>query len=544
MNILVINGSPKGKKSNTYRLTDAFLRGVRQAEKDAVIEELTVYDMDIKPCRGCFACWSKTPGQCCMQDDMQEALEKMRWADLLIWSFPLYYYNIPGKLKSFMDRQLPMVLPFMTERTDGVGSGSHPARYAEAPKKAVLISTCGFYTAEKNYDSVTEMFDREYGKDAYTTIFCGQGELFRVPELSARTDAYLESVRQAGEEYAKGGIHAETRARLSELLYPKETFEKMADASWGLDETGEKEDESLVFTKQMAALYRKEAWAGKDLVLEMSYTDIGQRYQIVLGKDGSTVLPTPTQQYTTCIETPISVWRSIAAGEIRGDTALMQGRYKVKGDFNLLLHWEDYFGGGENEPEKSAPSGASKSKASKRAADMKVLLQPWLVFWFVPAIDAYYGALITAAVCLLLPLWTLRRQKTVYDALSIALVGGLSLASLLGAPSLIVMPLSYGLFGLMWGISCFLKIPLTAWYSNKDYGGEKVLDNPIFIKTNRILTAAWSILYLITPVWTALFLQSSVPWCTWIFNTVFPMALGAFTAWFQKWYPAKIIRGD
>lgn len=62
MNILVINGSPKGKKSNTYRLTDAFLRGVRQAEKDAVIEELTVYDMDIKPCRGRFACWSKTPG--------------------------------------------------------------------------------------------------------------------------------------------------------------------------------------------------------------------------------------------------------------------------------------------------------------------------------------------------------------------------------------------------------------------------------------------------------------------------------------------------
>ena len=31
MNILVINGSPRGKASNTYRLTQAFLEGIKQA---------------------------------------------------------------------------------------------------------------------------------------------------------------------------------------------------------------------------------------------------------------------------------------------------------------------------------------------------------------------------------------------------------------------------------------------------------------------------------------------------------------------------------
>ena len=42
-----------------------------------------------------------------------------------------------------------MVLPFMTEREDGIGAGAHPARYDMSGKRHVLISTCGFYSAEK-----------------------------------------------------------------------------------------------------------------------------------------------------------------------------------------------------------------------------------------------------------------------------------------------------------------------------------------------------------------------------------------------------------
>jgi len=71
----------------------------------------------------------------------------------------------------------------MTEREDGMGSGSHPSRYDMSGKRYILISTCGFYSAEKNYESVKSMFDYICGKGNYETIFCGQGELFRAPEL-------------------------------------------------------------------------------------------------------------------------------------------------------------------------------------------------------------------------------------------------------------------------------------------------------------------------------------------------------------------------
>ena len=55
----------------------------------------------------------------------------------------------------------------------------------------------------------------------------------------------------------------------------------MADASWGISRTtGEKEADDLVFTRQMAALYNKDAYDGKERVLEICYTDLKHTYQI------------------------------------------------------------------------------------------------------------------------------------------------------------------------------------------------------------------------------------------------------------------------
>ena len=203
MNILVINGSPKGERSNTLRITNAFLEGICDTQKDYFpsIESLNVTQMDINSCLGCFSCWKTTPGKCCIYDDMQIVLKKILWADLIIWSFPLYYFSLPGKLKTVIDRQLPFTTPFMLSDVEG---GGHPTRYDMSGKKNILISTCGFYTAESNYNSVIAQFDRIYGKGNYTTLFCGEGELFSVPELSNRTKEYLTVVRQAGQEYISG----------------------------------------------------------------------------------------------------------------------------------------------------------------------------------------------------------------------------------------------------------------------------------------------------------------------------------------------------
>lgn len=537
MKILVLNGSPKGEKSNTYQLTKAFLEGLGDGGEALETREMTVNRLNIRPCLGCFSCWNKTPGKCCMTDDMAGVIDNMLWADLTVWSFPLYYFSVPGPLKNLMDRQLPMSLPFMSEDGGESGSGSHPARYDTSGKKTVVISTCGFYTAEGNYDGVRSLFDHICGKNQYTALFCGQGELFRVPELKQRTEEYLGYVRQAGREYIEGGISAETQANLSKLLFPRKVFEEMADASWGVTESGEKADVSLTFTKQMAALYNPAAYPGSDVILDMDYTDVGKRYRIILGKSGSRVTEDFTGAPTTVIHTPLSLWQSIASGEIEGSDALMQHQYSVEGNFDTMLHWDDYFGGSQE------PTAPEEEKAPAQKTNMVCMLLPWMAFWIAPSINAFYGTLISLGACVLLPLLLIKYKKTVYDIISGAAVGGFAISLLLGAPTAIVIPLSYLAFGIMWGVTAFFKVPLTAEYSMNGYGGESAFRNPMFIRTNRILTAAWGILYLLTPIWTYFIMQTGFGSYIGAINSILPLFMGAFTTWFQKWYPAKMARG-
>ena len=392
MKILLINGSPKGKRSNSLKLAYSFIEGFKNGctddEESISIDELHVASMNIAACKGCFACWQKTPGICCIKDDMQKVIGKLIDADLILWSFPLYYFNVPGILKNLIDRQLPMSLPFMSSKQNGYGSGSHDSRYDMEGKRHVLISTCGFYSAVGNYDSVLRMFDHFLGKGNYTTIFCGQGELFRVKELSARTDEYLSTVKCAGSEYAMTGtISEETEAILHTLLYPRDVFEKMADASWGISKTtGEKEPDDLVFTRQMAALYNK-------------------------------------------------------------------------------------------------------------------------------------------------------------DQLSMAAVAILSAAANITGNGVLPTNIGYLVFGLFWLLSCLTKEPLCAAYVKYNYGGENAHQNPLFMKTNYILAAAWGTLYVLTAIWTFLFKKAGFGNVLILVNNLIPILMGLFTAWFEKWYPARMARG-
>ena len=152
MKVLVLHGSPKGEASNTLKLTKAFLEGLAPDET----EILDLYKLDVRECRGCFACWNKTPGVCVIHDDMASVIQKILAADVIVWSFPLYYFSLPSRVKMVMDRLLPMSLPFMT----GDASGGHPRRYDMGDKRYVVISTCGFYTAQGNYDTVDLLFTR------------------------------------------------------------------------------------------------------------------------------------------------------------------------------------------------------------------------------------------------------------------------------------------------------------------------------------------------------------------------------------------------
>lgn len=362
MKVLIINGSPKGTRSNSLKLANSFVRGMGNVE----VSICHLKDLEIKSCQGCFGCWKATPGKCALNDDADQVLAELLQTDVIIWCFPLYYFSVPGMMKNLIDRQLPLVQPFMAAREDGAGNGSHESRHNRDWQKHVLVSTCGFWTAEGNYDAVLRMFDHICGKDDYTALFCGQGELFSVPQLKRHTGAYLKLVEQTGREYIQGRITDITKTQLNVPLFPKAVFEEMADASWGVEKVpsakGEGSRKGLSFTRQMAVLYRPDSYDGKERVLEFCYTDIDETYQIVMGKDGYQLLKDDFRTYTTRIETPFTIWKDISMGIISGEEALAGHQYRVVGDFDIILKWDNFFYGGKGSADSDCVPEAAESK--------------------------------------------------------------------------------------------------------------------------------------------------------------------------------------
>lgn len=218
MKVLVLNASPKGNHSGTMKITESFLEGYKKLH-ECEVNTIDIYSLDIKSCRGCFECWHKTPGICAIRDDMAECLEILIEADLIIWSFPLYHFSMPAKGKMFLERTLPTILPELVKTPSGC---VHPSRY-DKEQKVVLISSCGFYNTEHNYEGLLKQFELLY--QDYTAILCAEGPLLNVLEASYFSGQYLESAKKAGEEYAKEGkLSDETNKSLAEPMMPIDMY--------------------------------------------------------------------------------------------------------------------------------------------------------------------------------------------------------------------------------------------------------------------------------------------------------------------------------
>lgn len=555
MKVLVLNGSPKGTRSNTMQLTNAFLEGMKRA-LPCEIEIVLVCQKNIRDCLGCFGCWTKTPGKCVIPDDMEQILAAYLEADVVVWSFPLYYYGMPSRVKALMDRLLPLNLPYMQVSADGKNC-DHPSRYDISGKRYALLSTCGFFKKENNYDALERQFEILYGKDNLVKILCPEGELFAQPQLKARCSEYLKSVDQAGYEWMRDGqVSDGTNEKLEQLLYPAEVYAEMADASWNIAEPGERAGaggqgslpagRAAKLMRQMAALYNPQAY-GKDLTLEFYFTDLDETYQLS-AKDGKCRMRTKEdgfEKYTTRIETPYDLWMDISMGKVNGAQAMMEQKYKTLGNFDVMLCMDKMFGTAPSSGTEATGQGTDGNKST----NMSVLILPWCAVWVFlpihPALGACAGML--AAACV--PLAGMKWELTVYEAISCLCVGVLSLAAAgfgsgkIAMDSALLVCVSYLMFGLIWTVSCLRPIPLTAHYSQTSYGGKAAFQNPLFVRTNRILTLCWGILYLLMPIWTYFLMQGSFSSYTGLINSLCPAAMGVFTAWFQKWYPAKVARG-
>ena len=125
MKIIGFVGSPR-VHGNTATLVSQALAGAKEAGAD--VELVHIPALSISGCKGCKYC--KSHDSCQSDDEMQPLYDQIRSADAIIFGTPVYFAQMTGQMKQFVDRFYALI------------DGEYRPR-VKAGKKAAVIITQG-----------------------------------------------------------------------------------------------------------------------------------------------------------------------------------------------------------------------------------------------------------------------------------------------------------------------------------------------------------------------------------------------------------------
>lgn len=131
MKIVALLGSPRVEGNSAF-LAHQFLAIAE--ELGATTQSFLLNNLNYRGCQGCYAC--KTGSEICvLKDDLRDVLAAVSAADLVLLATPVYYGDVTGQLKNYIDRTFSFLTP-------DYRNSSTPSRLAPG-KKLVFIQTQG-----------------------------------------------------------------------------------------------------------------------------------------------------------------------------------------------------------------------------------------------------------------------------------------------------------------------------------------------------------------------------------------------------------------
>ena len=183
--IVAFVGSPR-KNGYTSKLIEESIRGAKS--KGAEVKVYDLNDEGVKGCQGCFYCRSNEG--CSTKDYLQPMYEDIKNADGIIFGSPIYFLQITGQSKLWLDRMFPML--------DGTTFPFQP-RYPG--KKAVTIFSQGNENKDAfqaTIQSVNGSFNM-FGWEIADSLLCTNTSS---PNFKL-SDALLKQAFTAGEQLVK-----------------------------------------------------------------------------------------------------------------------------------------------------------------------------------------------------------------------------------------------------------------------------------------------------------------------------------------------------
>ncbi|PKN30987.1 MAG: hypothetical protein CVU64_00635 [Deltaproteobacteria bacterium HGW-Deltaproteobacteria-21] len=357
MKILALNSSPRsGGDSKTELMMNSLVQGMREAGADVDVVDLR--KKKINPCSGCFTCWTKTPGVCIHKDDMtSELFPKFLQSDLVVYASPLYHFTVNAAMKTFIERTLPILQPFLNET--GGGATGHPLR--QPFPKAVILSVAGFPEMSV-FDQLSAWVRFLFGRggNLVAEIYRPAAESLVLPFFKEKSQEILGAVKEAGQEIVKDmKVAPETLARVTQdIAGGKEVIRKMANLMWksciaeGITprefmERGvaPRPDSIETFMMVFSMGFNPDAAGETKAILQFHFsgeTEGSCHFRIenrrIEAIDGRAQNPDLT------IESPFELWMDIMTGKADGQQMFMDQKYRATGDFSLLIRLSQLFG--------------------------------------------------------------------------------------------------------------------------------------------------------------------------------------------------------
>jgi multimeric flavodoxin WrbA len=117
---------------------DAVAQGLVARGHD--VEHVRLRDRNVRQCKGCFACWVKTPGRCGIRDGTDELVRELLASDVLVIASPTSMGMTTALSRRVSERMIPILHPYF----ELVGGEiHHRARYARSPRVALLYGAEG-----------------------------------------------------------------------------------------------------------------------------------------------------------------------------------------------------------------------------------------------------------------------------------------------------------------------------------------------------------------------------------------------------------------
>ena len=103
--IIVIDGGPR-KNFNTASMLQKFAEGATSVSDKIEVKTVRLYGLDYKGCMSCMACKvkGKASNVCKFKDALTPVLEEIAEADGLVLGSPIYFGDVTGQMRTFLER--------------------------------------------------------------------------------------------------------------------------------------------------------------------------------------------------------------------------------------------------------------------------------------------------------------------------------------------------------------------------------------------------------------------------------------------------------